>query len=138
MTQPNPTGPDVTDDPVPPLAVRAMVARIVLATELPMPVRIAFQGEGVGEPGRSILALSLRSVAQGAVWSRHLGGRTNTHVSNDRVWLDEGPIRWHGWSVHLQASDDLDSRPDLDPATATALTAIADDHTPPHATGGTP
>jgi len=105
-----------------------MVALVVLAaSDLPMPVRIAFQGKGTGEPGASIMALFLRSVAEGQAWSRHLGGRTDTHVSADghRVWLDEGVIRWHGWSVHLHAGDDVPATTPLDPSTAAELATIA-------------
>jgi hypothetical protein len=106
-----------------PRSAREMTARVVLAADLPMPVRISFQGEGVAEPGTSIMCLSLRTVAHGQAWSRYLGGRTDTYVHTGRVFLDEGRITWHGWTVHLLAVDGLSADPALDPATITALAA---------------
>jgi hypothetical protein len=110
-----------------PKPVREMVALVVLACHLPMPVRIAFQGKGTGESGISILSLSFRTVAEGQAWSRHLGGRANTRVSADtgRTWLDEGVIKWHGWHVQLHASDDPVPGQPLNPATTADLAAIA-------------
>jgi hypothetical protein len=109
-----------------PKPVREMVALVVLANHLPMPVRITFQGKGTGESGISILSLSFRSVADGQAWSRHLGGRADTHVNDDgRIYLDEGLITWHGWHVQLHASDDPVSGEPLAPAVAAELVAIA-------------
>jgi hypothetical protein len=116
-----------TDTARMPKPVREMAALVVLACDLPMPVRISFQGTGTGEAGTSIMSMSLRTVAEGQAWSRHLGGRTDTYVSagTGRTWLDEGLIKWHGWSVQLHASDDLNPGQSLDPATAAGLEAIA-------------
>jgi hypothetical protein len=110
-----------------PKPAREMVALVVLACHLPMPTRITFQGQGVGESGASIMSLSLRTVAEGQAWSLDLGGRTDVRVSagTGRAWLDEGVIRWHGWSVHLQASDDPTPDRLLDPATTAGLVVIA-------------
>jgi hypothetical protein len=110
-----------------PKPVREMVALVVLANHLPMPVRIAFQGKGTGESGISILSLSFRSVAEGQAWSRHLGGRTDTRVCADsgRTWLDEGVIKWHGWRVQLHASDDPVRGEPLEPTTAAELAVVA-------------
>jgi hypothetical protein len=111
-----------------PKPVREMVALVVLvAADLPMPVRITFQGKGTGEPGTSIMVLSFRSIAEGQAWSRHLGGRTDTHLSADgrRVWLDEGLIKWHGWSVQLHASDDVPATQPLDRTMAAELATVA-------------
>jgi hypothetical protein len=110
-----------------PKSVREMVALVVLADHLPMPIRIAFQGKGVGEPGSSILALSVASVAQGQAWSRHLGGRTDTYVNakTGQTWLDEGVIVWHGWHVQLQAWDESTPVTPLNSTVSAKLTAIA-------------
>jgi hypothetical protein len=110
-----------------PKPVREMTALVVLASDLPMPVRLSFQGKGIGESGTSIMSMSLRTVAEGQAWSRHLGGRTDTYVSANtgRTWLDEGVIKWHGWSVHLDASDDPIPVQPLDPATAAGVAVIA-------------
>lgn len=92
-----------------PKPVREMLVLIVAAAQLPTPTQISFQGAGVGDLGRSILALRFRSIAEGQAWSRYLGGRTTTRPSatGGHVWLDEGVIRWHGWSVQLHAYDDM-------------------------------
>jgi hypothetical protein len=89
-------------------AHRYLVALVVQAEDLPMPTRIAFLGEGVGESGTSIMCLSFRSVAEGQAWSRYLGGRTDAYVSAETslAFLDHGVIRWHGWSVILDAYDE--------------------------------
>jgi hypothetical protein len=109
-----------------PKPVREMVALVVLANHLPMPIRITFQGNGTGESGISILSLSFRTVADGQAWSRHLGGRTDTRVNDDgRIYLDEGLITWHGWHVQLHASDDPVPGEPLAPAIAAELAAIA-------------
>jgi hypothetical protein len=125
MTTPT-TTPTVTKARTP-KPVREMVALVVLACHLPMPVRITFQGKGTGESGISILSLSFRSVAEGQAWSRHLGGRADTRVCADtgRTWLDEGVITWHGWHVQLHASDDPVRGQPLDPTTAADLAIVA-------------
>jgi hypothetical protein len=99
-----------------------MVALVVLADHLPMPEQISFQGEGAGEPGTSIMSMSFPSIVQGQAWSRHLGGRTDILVGRytGQIHLDEGPIRWHGWTVHLHASEDEP----LDAATAARVAVI--------------
>jgi hypothetical protein len=109
-----------------PKPVREVTALVVLACQLPMPVRISFQGTGTGESGTSIMSMSFRTVAEGQAWSRHLGGRTDTRVNDDgRIYLDEGVIKWHGWHVQLHASDDPVSGQPLNPATTAALAVIA-------------
>jgi hypothetical protein len=119
-----PTAPNTSRTAKP---AREMTALVVLACQLPMPVRISFQGTGIGEAGTAIMAMSLRTVAEGQAWSRHLGGRTDTHVSatSSRTWLDEGVIKWHGWSVHLEASDEAIPEQPLDAVTAADLADIA-------------
>jgi hypothetical protein len=103
----NPTTTTTTNEHLAPKAHRYMVAVVVAAEELPMPTRITFQGDGVGESGASIMCLSFRTVADGQAWGRHLGGRTDAYVSAEtgETWLDHGVIRWHGWSVILDARD---------------------------------
>jgi hypothetical protein len=104
-----------------------MLALVVLADHLPMPRQISFQGWGTGEDGRSIMSMAFATIERAQAWSRHLGGRTDTYTSatTGRIYLDEGVIRWHGWSVQLHASNDppLPGNP-LDPATTTQVAAV--------------
>ena len=126
MTTTTPTSRTATVAAGFPRPIREMLALVVLAEHLPMPRQISFQGWGTGEDGRSIMCMSFPTVAQAQAWSRHLGGRTDTHVSaSGRVYLDEGVIRWHGWSVQLHASDDppLAGNP-LDPAMTASVAAV--------------
>lgn len=109
-------------------APRAMVALIVLATELPMPLGIRFQGEGIGEPGTSILGMDFDRVSDGQAWSRYLGGQTDTYRHTDgNTYLCEGPIRWHGWSVQLCASERPMPDGELDQDTTTRLGELTGD-----------
>lgn len=80
---------------------RAMLAEIALASELPVPEVIYLYSDS------GILALNLATLADGRAWSRHLGGSTDSYLNghNGRRYLDEGRIRWHGWSVQLHASE---------------------------------
>lgn len=80
--------------------MRAMLAEIALATDMPVPDRIGFYPSG-------ILGLDLPTIAEGQTWSRHLGGKTDTYlnVHDGRRYLDEGFITWHGWKVSLHASE---------------------------------
>jgi hypothetical protein len=124
MTNPTPTN-NANNTPK---AARAMLALVVLAEQLPMPVTIRFSGEGCGEPGDSFMTLSFRSVAAGQAWSRHLGcRRTDTKVNrlDGRTYLEADFVEWHGWTVHLQASDDPNPGSELDTDTATHLAEIA-------------
>lgn len=109
-----------------PKPAREIAALVVLACHLPMPVRIAFQGKGIGDSGTSIMSMSFRSVAEGQAWSRHLGGQTDTYLNTDgRTYLSEGAITWHGWSVNLHASDNMPPAQPLDPTIAADLAVIA-------------
>lgn len=109
-----------------PRELRAMMALVVLAAELPMPMCIRFQGEGIGEPGTSIMDLHFDRVRDGQAWSRHLGGRADTYRNTDgNTYLRAGSIKWHGWSVALFASEKTLPDSALDQDTNTRLVAIA-------------
>jgi hypothetical protein len=103
-----------------------MLALVVLATDLPMPERITFQGEGIGEPGASIMSLSFSRIEPGKAWSRYLGGCTDTYHNRDgNTYLREGVIEWHGWSLHLHACEPTSPDTDLDQETAIRLAELA-------------
>jgi hypothetical protein len=103
-----------TDQP----ASRREVLAFIALQDLPMPRETRFQGH--------ILALRLDSVADGQAWSRFLGGETTTYVNTDgRTYLDEGVIKWRGFSVLLHASDKAAVNSELDEDTTAALREIA-------------
>jgi len=101
---------------------RAMLALIAL-TELPLPKTVAFH------PNGKILSLTFERLAPGQAWSAHLGGQTETYDNRDgHRYLNEGLIKWHGWTVQLHASEPIDSEPvdsPLSPDVTARLTAVA-------------
>jgi hypothetical protein len=97
---------------------RAMLALIALAA-LPMPDAVRFH------PNGEILSLSFERIADGQAWSSHLGGSTDTYVYNGQTFLNEGVIRWRGWSVHLLAAEAHTPDAALDEDTAGQLLAVA-------------
>jgi len=99
-------------------ASRREVLAFIALQDLPMPRETRFQGH--------ILALRLDCVADGQAWSRFFGGETTTYVNTDgRTYLDEGVIKWRGYSVLLHASDKPAVASELDEDTSSKLREIA-------------
>ena len=100
---------------------RAMLALIALATDLPVPEAIYLYDNG-------ILSMNLRSLAEGYAWLRFLGHTPASYANNNGYrHLKYGTIEWHGWHVHIQASDPAVPDTGLDQATTTALADLAGD-----------
>ena len=99
-------------------ASRREVLAFIALQDLPMPRVVTVYP--------TILCLRFDSVADGQTWSRFFGGRTTTYLNKDgRTYLDEGVIKWRGYSVQLQASDKTAVDAELDEDTTTALREIA-------------
>jgi hypothetical protein len=99
---------------------RVMLALIALSTDLPMPKAINFID------GSAILSLDLGSVGDGQVWAAHLGATTKPHIADDIRYLGAGSAgEWHGWTVHLHASEPAAADAPLDGDTTARLTALA-------------
>jgi hypothetical protein len=88
----------------PPKTPRELLELVALAS-LPTPTSVQWYD--------GILSLFFATVSDGQAWSRHLGGQTDTYVRDGHRCLDEGRIRWHGWSVQLHARDKV---PPAEPA----------------------
>lgn len=99
---------------------RQLLAAIALA-ELPMPESVLIHANGN-------LTLGFQRLSDGIMWSTHLGVAAGMSTHDGSRWLRTARIpRWHGWLVHLHASEDLpDPEEPLDADTTAQLQAVAD------------
>lgn len=103
---------------------RAVLALIALATELPLPNRIALYAEGeIGaEP---VLALDFATINEGIAWAKHLDVEVAPHVNNGYHYLGHrGVDYWHGWRVSLNAHEPV-AVPEPDLLTGEETAALA-------------
>lgn len=78
---------------------RALVADIVLATEVPFPTAIRFQDEP-----DDVVSLHFNTLSDARLWTEFLGVEYSTYLNTDgNTYLRTRPAAWNTWKVHLWA-----------------------------------